>query len=115
MHGNKEKGPTKQDGLFNRWKEKKIKMIALLSQIQGKYNCSKARHASCCPELLTRVGISNLQFGNIIIQVHPQGSIPLDWILLDTYSTDNVVNNTATMEMNLEVYNEEDTFDDLHK
>ena len=43
----------------------------------------------------------------ILIQVHSQGPIPPDWILLDTYSADNIVNNTA-MAMNLEVSNEED-------
>ena len=72
------------------------------------YNCNKKGHyASCCPETSSRVGASNLQVGNILTQVCKQGLIPPDWILLDTCSTDNVVNNKA-MVTNLQKCSEED-------
>ena len=72
------------------------------------YNCNKKGHYTlCCPELLTRVGASNLIVGNVLTQVHQQGLIPPDWILLDTCSTDNVVNN-VDMVNNLRPCSEED-------
>ena len=62
------------------------------------FNCNKRGHyTSNCPE--SRVGVSNLQYGNMLTQVQGQeGLIPSDWVLLDTCSTDNVVNNEALME-----------------
>ena len=53
---------------------------------------------SNCPEASTRVGISNLQYGNMLTQVqNGDGIIPTAWILLDTYSTDNVINNSELL------------------
>ena len=46
------------------------------------------------PMFCTSVGISNLQYGYILTQsVGRGGLIPLDWILLDTCSTNNVVHD----------------------
>ena len=73
------------------------------------YNCNKKGHyASCCPEPSTRVGASNLQVGNLLTQVQQQGLIPPDWILLDTCSTDNVV-NSRDMIRNIKPCTEEDS------
>ena len=62
------------------------------------FNCNQRGHyASNCPE--SRVGVSNLQYGNMLTQV--QGSvvlIPSNWILLDTCSSNNVVNNESLIE-----------------
>ena len=62
------------------------------------FNCNQRGHyASNCPE--SRVGISNLQYGNIFTQVQESTNlIPSNWILLDTCSTDNVVNNELLIE-----------------
>ena len=74
------------------------------------YNYNKKGHyALCCPEPSTRVGANNLQVGgNMLAQVHQQGLIPPDWILLDTCSTDNVVNNKGMIN-NIKLYTKEDS------
>ena len=61
------------------------------------YNCNKRGHyASNCPETSTRVGISSLQVGYMLAQSTEQnGLIPSNWILLDTCSTDNVLNDIS--------------------
>ena len=44
----------------------------------------------------------------MLAQVHQQGLIPPDWILSDTWSTDNVVNNKGMIN-NVELCTEEDS------
>ena len=64
------------------------------------YNCNKRGHyASNCPETSTRVGISSLQIGYMLTQSTKQnGLIPSNWILLDTCSTDNVLNDISLVK-----------------
>ena len=59
------------------------------------YNCNKHGHyASNCPDQANRVGVSNLQCGHVLSQMKDEnGLIPHAWILLDTCSTDNIINN----------------------
>ncbi len=73
------------------------------------YNCNKRGHyASNCPETSTRVGVSNLQVGYMLAQaVKQNGLIPEDWILLDTCSTDNVVNDKLLVNELRKCYEDE--------
>ena len=59
------------------------------------FNCNHRGHyAVNCPEPDRRIGLSNLQCGNVLAHIpNDAGFIPPDWFLLDTCSTDNVVRN----------------------
>ena len=59
------------------------------------YNCNKRGHyASNFPGQANRVSVSNLQYGHLLSQIKEEkGLIPHGWILLDTCSTDNIINN----------------------
>jgi len=64
------------------------------------FNCNRRGHyASNCPEPSTRVGVSNLQVGHMLTQDRGKhGLIPEEWILLDTCSTDNVINDVTLVQ-----------------
>ena len=59
------------------------------------FNCNRRGHYTVNynePDI--RIGLSNLQFGNIFAHIPVStGIIPPDWVLLDTCSTDNVIRN----------------------
>ena len=59
------------------------------------FNCNRRGHYTVnYNEPDSRIGLSNLQFGNVLVHVPAStGIIPPDWVLLDTCSTDNVIMN----------------------
>ena len=64
------------------------------------YRCNKWGHcASSCNEPDTRLGFSSLQHGFILAQSEqaPTSTIPKDWILLDSCSTDCVFNDHSLL------------------
>ena len=58
------------------------------------FNCNKWGHyASICTEPQRRTGFSSLIYGSILTQERTRTTIPHDWVLLDSCSTDCVFKN----------------------